>query len=110
MDSSLSSDMVLWQRTRGFPDYAGDNIPIDKLIWATAAMKHSTSGFHVAQVNSTEVGIMARKQYWVIARPRRDHPIDLASLEMFARLWDQSTALTEDFQLEGILLKPGMIL
>ena len=108
--------MVSWQRTRGFAGYTSENPPVDQLFWATAAMKHGTSLFRVdARGNSLAVDLMAGKQYWVIGGPRRnlkstDCLFDLSSTDAFGQKWDPDNALSDEFELEGIVLEPGTIL
>lgn len=91
----------------------------DDMLWGTAATRNATSWLHIDDYGlGTAIKLMAGKQYWVLARPKKDRcPAehrnaygDLSSRNAFPPGWDASQPGDKYWDYEGVVLEPGDML
>jgi hypothetical protein len=88
----------------------------DDTSWGTAALRHAVSWPHIDDEGfGTVVTNMAGTKYWVVARPRRDAPSgtflgNMGTVKAFGETLKPTSANTDIFEHEGVLLTAGTIL
>jgi len=79
-------------------------------------MKNAVSWMHIDAAGfATAVENIIGSKYWVVANRSRDLAADrvqgrLSSMHCFGSEWDPLNPVSEDYKLEGVVLKPGTML
>lgn len=78
--------------------------------WATAATRDAVSWMHVDDDGfATAITVKTGAKYWVVARPR--HSADTGLDLDFGVKWETDRPPSVDeYEMEGVLLRPGMAL
>jgi hypothetical protein len=79
------------------------------LKWGTAATWHATSWMHEDDGGfGTAITVTTGAKYWVVARPR-NKSANPSHLKLSVR-WDPLMPNAEDYEMEVIVLRPGLVL
>jgi type IV secretory pathway TrbF-like protein len=114
---------MAWQDSRGEAGFLPIKTLGDELIWGTAATQHAVSWPHVDDEGfATMVSVQVGSKYWMVGR-HKVHPIfrqddgigNVDTINAFGvgikdRSWVPATSNTSQWDYEGILLTPGMVL
>jgi hypothetical protein len=104
------------QETREMAGFPPLNPRTDDTSWATVATKHCVSWPHIDDEGfATVVTNMVGSKYWVLARQRRDAPSasshgNMGTVNAFGNMVDPTSACSDIFEHEGVLLTPGTVL
>lgn len=124
---SLASNEIAWQTSRGQPGFVPLKTLADDLTWGTVATKHAVSWPHVDDDGfATMSAVQTGSKYWIIGKPKRkvfqfdDGVGNMDNINAFGMgrddddlgdsSWVPSQSNTHQFDYEGILLTPGMVL
>jgi hypothetical protein len=106
--SRLGSHQFAWQHTRESKIIRACAPPVDELVWLTTATANATSWAHVdAGGAATAVDQIAGCKYWVVYRHKHLSP---SSVQYFGPDWDPVLSSVEDFDVEGVVIRPGSLL
>jgi hypothetical protein len=109
-DSLLASNERAWHETRDRSPFDQDSQPLaDELSWGTAATQHATSWMHEDDDGfGTVVTVKTGAKYWVVARPR-NKSANPSRIKLSVK-WDPVTPNVKDYEMEAVLLRPGLVL
>ena len=82
---------------------------MDELKWGTAATQHATSGMHEDDDGfGTTVTVKTGAKYWVVACPQ-SKSANPSHLKLSVK-WDPLMPDVEDYEMEVVVLHPGIVL
>ena len=107
----LASHLVAWHSTKGLPSCPQDSpLPAKDLLWALASTADTFSGWHIDSNGfATFIEVKAGMKWWLIATPK-EGGTSFASPSIFLDDFDPYDANSEHWDIEALLLQPGMIL
>lgn len=108
--SLLASHERAWHETRDRSPFNQESKPLaDELSWGTAATQHAASWMHEDDDGfGTVVTVKTGAKYWVVARPR-DKLANHSCISLSTK-WHPMVPNVEDYEMEAVVLCPGLVL
>lgn len=108
--SKLASHVVAWHDTQGLPGCPhGAPLPAKDLLWGLASTAGTYSGWHIDSNGfATFIEVKAGMKWWIIATPKEGYVF--SSPELFLNDFEPYDSNSDRWDIEAILLQPGMIL
>ena len=109
--SKLASHLVAWHETQGLPGCPyGVPLPTRDLLWGLASTAGTYSGWHIDSNGfATFIEVKAGMKWWIIATPKEGGDT-FDSPNLFLDDFEPYDPNSDRWDIEAILLKPGMIL